>query len=199
VNETQLKTNDPKARRILQGAARVFSTKGYHHASMRDIARETDVSLAGMYYYFESKEEMLYYIQRYCMQHVMEGFREHVEHIDEPIERLRAFIHNHLSFFVANMREMKVLSHEPESLSGERADELWDMKREYYRALREIVRALPGRERDESELRNTTMSIFGMLNWVYNWYRPQRDGSVDGLAETMGNLVIREVAGPSPR
>jgi AcrR family transcriptional regulator len=197
VNETPQRTLDPKAHRILQGAATVFSEKGYHHASMRDIARETGISLAGMYYYFSSKEEMLYSIQKFCFRQVLDGIQQRLRELDDPVERLRAFIHNHLSFFIANVREMKVLSHESASLTGEHRREIEGMKREYYHELRGVLQTIPGRTWSENELRASALSIFGMVNWIYTWYDPERDASADRLAETMCDLVLRGVRGPT--
>lgn len=191
------KSQDAKARRILQGASKVFSEKGYHHASMRDIARETGISLAGMYYYFSSKEEMLYSIQRCCFRQVLEGFQRRMRDVDDPQKKLRVFVLNHLTFFIDNVREMKVLSHESESLTGSRLRDIQEMKRRYYRELREILRALPDRRWDASGLRGTTLSIFGMLNWIYTWYTPERDGAADRLADTMCDLVLHGVLDPA--
>ncbi|MBA3246449.1 MAG: helix-turn-helix transcriptional regulator, partial [Pyrinomonadaceae bacterium] len=53
---------DQKLEFILRTAARIFAEKNYHSTSMRDISRETNVSLAGLYYYCKSKEELLFLI-----------------------------------------------------------------------------------------------------------------------------------------
>ena len=86
------KASDVKARKILTGAAKVFSEKGYHNASMRDIARETGMSLAGMYHYFSGKEELLYSIQRYCFRQVLDQLMERLKGVDDPKTKLEIFI-----------------------------------------------------------------------------------------------------------
>ena len=53
---------DLRLKEILHTSARVFAEKGFHNASVRDISRETGVSLAGLYYYFQTKEELLFLI-----------------------------------------------------------------------------------------------------------------------------------------
>lgn len=186
-------STDAKAQRILAGAAKVFSEKGYHHASMRDIARETGISLAGMYYYFASKEEMLFSIQHFCFRSVLDGLQDRLADATDSHDRLRAFFQNHLSFFIANVREMRVLSHEGESLTGEHRREVANLKREYFRALTEILQDMPGVEWTESEVRHVGLSIFGMVNWIYTWYDPRRDGTADQLADRMCALVTRGI------
>src|ERR1041384_6519313 len=103
---------DQKLEFILRTAARIFAEKNYHSTSMRDISRETNVSLAGLYYYCKSKEELLFLIQDNCFGRVHERLQERLQDAGDAVEKLRLVIENHLSFFAANMAEMKVLSHE---------------------------------------------------------------------------------------
>src|SRR5690349_18275293 len=115
----QVSRHDQKLERILRTSARIFAEKSYHSTSMRDISRATGVSLAGLYHYCKSKEELLFLIQDHSFGRVHERFQERIESVDDPFQKLRIFIENHLSFFAANMAEMKVLSHEAESLAGD--------------------------------------------------------------------------------
>ena len=102
---------DQKLEFILRTAARIFAEKGYHSTSMRDISRATEVSLAGLYYYCRSKEELLYLIQDNCFGRVLTRLEDRLNKTVDPTEKLKILIDNHLSFFAANMAEMKVLSH----------------------------------------------------------------------------------------
>src|SRR5580765_1556648 len=115
----QFSRHDQKLELILRTSARIFAEKSYHSTSMRDIARATGVSLAGLYHYCKSKEELLFLIQDHCFGRVLERLEQRIAGVDEPLTKLHIFIDNHLSFFAANMAEMKVLSHEAESLEGE--------------------------------------------------------------------------------
>ena len=65
---------DQKLEFILRTAARIFAEKSYHSTSMRDISRATNVSLAGLYHYCKSKEELLFLIQDNCFGRVLETF-----------------------------------------------------------------------------------------------------------------------------
>src|SRR5918998_831527 len=99
---------DQKLEFILRTAARIFAEKGYHPTTMRDISRETQVSLAGLYHYCRSKEELLFLIQDNCFGRVLERLQERLDETTAPVEKLRLVVENHLSFFAANMAEMKV-------------------------------------------------------------------------------------------
>src|SRR3977135_1193460 len=103
---------DQKLELILRASARIFAEKSYHSTSMRDISRATGVSLAGLYHYCKSKEELLFLIQDNCLGRGLERLEPRLTDATDPVQRLRVFIENHLAFFAANMAEMKVLAHE---------------------------------------------------------------------------------------
>src|SRR4026207_2278215 len=133
---------DQKLEFILRNAARIFAEKNYHSTTMRDISRATGVSLAGLYHYCKSKEELLFLIQDNCFGRVLERLEERLHGVEDPIARLGIFIENHLSFFAANMSEMKVLSHEAESLGGDLYTHVSTRKDTYTKLARKILHEL---------------------------------------------------------
>src|ERR1700682_6236406 len=130
---------DQKLELILRTSARIFAEKSYHSTSLRDISRQTGVSLAGLYHYCKSKEELLFLIQDHCFGRVLERLEQRTRGMEDPFEKLRIFVDNHLSFFAANMSEMKVLSHEAESLAGDLYEHVSTRKRQYTRMPRRIL------------------------------------------------------------
>ncbi|HET7276144.1 MAG TPA: TetR/AcrR family transcriptional regulator [Longimicrobiaceae bacterium] len=179
---------DEKLESILRAAADIFAEKGYHRASIRDIARETGVSLSGLYYYFQSKEELLFLIQDHAFGTLLADLDKLLAGVDDPRARIRLLVENHLRYFVGNMSEMKVLSHEADSLSGEFRDIVNEKKRRLTSIVMDILNEL--RPESELDLRVSTFALFGMMNWLYNWYRPERDVPVEKLAEDMGRLFL---------
>src|ERR1700752_2301305 len=101
---------DRRLAKILAHATDVFYQKGYEGASMRDLSRASGVSLSGLYYYFESKEKLLYLIQKHTFTTIVERLRQRLEDVSDPEMRVRVFILNHLEYFLANQKAMKVLS-----------------------------------------------------------------------------------------
>ena len=91
---------DQKLVHVLKTSAAIFAEKGYHSTSIRDIARATRMSLSGLYYYFNSKEELLFLIQDYCFSTVLEDCRRLLAGVDDPVRRLKLLIENHLNYFV---------------------------------------------------------------------------------------------------
>ncbi len=184
---------------ILRHAADVFCDKGYEGASMRDLSRATKMSLAGLYYYFESKEKLLYLIQRHSFTTIREQLRKRLEGVPDPQERLRVFIHNHLEYFLAHRKAMKVLSHESDALKGDYRDELRAIKRDYFRTCVELVQGVltegrgPGVQSSRSEARIAALSLFGMMNWIYTWYNPRLDGDAAALGAQMSEIFLHGV------
>jgi TetR/AcrR family transcriptional regulator, cholesterol catabolism regulator len=191
---------DRKLDEILRRAAAVFCARGYHQASMRDIARSTRVSLAGLYYYFSSKEHLLYLIQRHAFQTLLEAARAALRPLPDPQQRLRTFIHLHLKFFIEHPNEMKVLTHEDRSLGEEWRREVHALKKDYYQLGYRLVETLLQRHKLKGlNTRLTALALFGMMNWIYTWYNPQVDPGAPEMARQMSDLFLRGVLGGGAR
>src|SRR5205814_2806942 len=93
----------------------------------------------GLYHYIAGKEELLYLVQERCFARVLAGAEAAVAQGHTPADRLERFIHHHVSFFARHMSEMKVLSHEANSLSGRRLTEINKLKRHYVDMLRALI------------------------------------------------------------
>ena len=184
---------DQKLEFILRTSARIFAEKSYHSTSMRDISRATGVSLAGLYHYCKSKEELLFLIQDNCFGRVLERLEQRLSGTADPVQRLRVFIDNHLAFFAANMAEMKVLSHEADSLAGDLHARVSGRKEKYTRLARKIlgeVQQQTSKKGRQIDLTVATYALFGMMNWIYNWYDPRGKLSVADLVDNVMRLFL---------
>ena len=130
---------DRRLAEILDYATEIFADKGYEGASMRDLSRLSGISLAGLYYYFDCKEKLLYFIQHHTFTTLIERVREHLASSTNPEERIRIFVRNHIDYAVARQQAMKVLSHEDDVLKNGYGAELTAIKREYYRICVRLV------------------------------------------------------------
>ncbi|HWO41924.1 MAG TPA: TetR/AcrR family transcriptional regulator [Candidatus Eisenbacteria bacterium] len=177
---------DEKLQHILKSAARIFAEKGFHKTSVRDIARATRMSLAGLYYYFSTKEELLYLIQERCFLTLLQRWEQAVKGDMDVRARIQIFVENHLSFFWHNMHEMKVMAHEDESLTREFQERILVLKRRYVKVLMDLIAELQANDgRKGIDLRVATFSLFGMMNWIYTWYQPKRDLPFPQVIEQM--------------
>lgn len=184
---------DRRLAEILAHAIEVFCKKGYEGASMRDLSRESGMSLAGLYYYFESKERLLYLIQKHTFTTIVQRLKERLQGVDSPERRIRIFILNHLEYFLANQAAMKVLSHEDEVLKNGFGAEVAAIKREYYRICVGLLEDLRRERGLRVSTRIAVLSLFGMMNWIYTWHNPRVDADATSIAREMGDLFLRGV------
>src|SRR5713101_3403860 len=191
--------SEQKLQHILRHAARVFSEKGYEGASIRDISRSSGVSLSGLYYYFESKQKLLYLIQIHTFTSILKRLERRLVPAVAPEERLRALVSNHIDYFLRHPAEMKVLAHEDEALEDPYRREVAEIKRRYYELARGIFEALrkTGHMRRVNP-RVAVLSLFGMMNWIYKWHNPKVDPQADRLAETVAGIFLAGVANGHP-
>jgi len=164
---------DKRLAEILVHATQVFREKGYEAASMRDLSRATGMSLAGLYYYFESKERLLFLIQKHTFTTIVVRLKAKLKGVEDPEQRIRVFILNHLEYFLANPAAMKVLSHEAEVLKNGFAAELAAIKREYYRTCVTLLEEFKRPHNLNFSTRIAVLSLFGMMNWIYTWHNPR--------------------------
>ncbi len=196
---------DRRFSEILDCATEVFADKGYEGASMRDLSRLSGMSLAGLYYYFDSKEKLLYVIQKHTFTTIIERLRKRLTASNDPEERIRIFVNNHVDYAIAKQNAMKVLSHEDDVLKGTHGAELAAIKREYYKICVGLVEELapsqgqtkPAAKSAEAGVstRTAVMGLFGMMNWLYTWYKPRVDPDAEAIARQISDIFLSGVRG----
>jgi AcrR family transcriptional regulator len=184
---------DQRLSEILTHATEVFCQKGYEGASMRDLSRASGMSLAGLYYYFESKERLLFLIQKHTFTTIVQRLKARLEGVTDAEARIRIFILNHLDYFLANQAAMKVLTHEAESLKNGFASGLAAIKREYYRICVSLLDDMKRERGLQCSTRIAVLSLFGMMNWIYTWHNPRVDADAASIAREMGDVFLRGV------
>jgi AcrR family transcriptional regulator len=186
-----------KADWLLRAAAEVIAEQGFEATSLRDVGRRLGVSLGGMYYYFTSKDDLLFQIQHRTFGSLLEAQESVGAATPKPVDRLRALLAGHLAFFAQHPNEMKICTYELESLGGERYARVLSLRRRYYRVLADAVAGVAGESlakgRESTRGRHLTLFIFGMLNWAFMWYQRDRDGSVEALADEMMGMLLHGI------
>jgi TetR/AcrR family transcriptional regulator, cholesterol catabolism regulator len=189
---------EAKLQHILRRAAHVFAQHGFEGASMRDISRATGVSLAGLYYYFENKQHLLYLIQSTTFTFVLESLRSRLYGVHDPADRLRLLVLNHIEYFLSHPSEMKVLSHEEEALGEPYSEKVQAIKRRYYALAREIFDSLATEGLAPAiQPRIAVLSLFGMMNWTYKWHKPSVDPDAAELTAAIVGLFLHGVLPPA--
>lgn len=182
---------------LLAAATRVFAREGYERASMRAIAREAGVSLAGLYHYVSGKENLLFRIQFRAFAGLLTEVRSRLLGVDDPLEQLRVLIRAHVLYAADNMAALKVCSHELDSLTGDAYEQVRRVRREYYELARGIIARILDQAAGDAAIdcRAATMSLFGSLNWLYRWYDPSGERSPTSLAAQVFTQFVSGING----
>lgn len=179
---------------LLSVAAGLMAEQGYAQTTIRDVSRETGYSLAGMYYYFANKEDLLYQIQHRTFASLLAEQERVTAPPGPPREKLRRLVENHLVHFSRHANELKVCTFELQTLDAERYSAIAELRRRYFKCVARAVAGVMG-EADPASVRRYTLLIFGMLNWIFMWYEPERDGPVSTLGEEMVALIAGGLPG----
>ena len=158
---------------ILEKAAQLFCVKGYDSTSMSDIADEVGITKAGLYYFVESKEHLLYLITDYGLDLLDETVIQPLKSIEEPKAILRELIKLHTHMVLNRSREVTIILHERTALTGVYREKILQRKKEYIDYLRNLLIRLQERSEARRDLDATAATFFllGSLNWIYQWYK----------------------------
>jgi AcrR family transcriptional regulator len=191
---------DPKhqIREICRIAARVFYDKGYDGASMQDIAAAVGLTKAGLYHHVGSKDRLLFEIMNYGMDILDETVVSKVRQIADPRERLRQTITGHIDLVVRTRDlEITVILHENRSLKGDLRTKINARKQAYIRFLEQMISEVQAGSRLPPLMspRLAAFALLGMINWLYQWYRPEGPVKEDELAAAYTKFFFRGLLG----
>jgi AcrR family transcriptional regulator len=169
---------------IVTAAAKVFRTKGYHAATVQDIADEVGILKGSLYHHVESKEDLLYLIVREPIARMYQTMSDIVAADASAVDKLRRAILAHLEAFDRHYPHLFVYLREREEMKRRFRERIKLSPKQYERFWQQIVREgmKSGEFRADRDAQIVSYGLLGMLNWLYQWYRPQ------------GRLTVREVA-----
>jgi AcrR family transcriptional regulator len=163
---------------ILEKAAHLFCVKGYDSTSMSDIADAVGITKAGLYYFVEGKEHLLYLITDYGLDLLEETVVKPLESIQDSKEWLRQLIAKHVHMVMHRPREVTIILHERTGLTGEYRDRILKRKKAYINLVRDrLVQLQKDGIARPVDATAATYFLLGSLNWVYQWYKD--DGRLD--------------------
>ncbi len=192
---------DRKLVAILRTAAAVFAEVGYDPASIRMVAERAGISVAGLYYYVRSKEELLYLIQFHVFDGLVRRFEKDSARLcakggtkSRPEARLERFIHNHLDHFLTDMASLTVCTRELGRLNGEYLNQIEALQHVYYSQALEVFEELCSKAGENRiSARAATLAMFGSINWISTWYDANNDKSADELAKEFAELFLHGI------
>jgi AcrR family transcriptional regulator len=170
---------------MLRVAARLFQQQGYDATSMNDIATALKLSKGGLYHHFQSKDEILFDLMNHAMDLTQEQVLDPVRRVADPEERLRLLIRLHVDVVLsARDREITVLLHENHPLPPSLRKQINARKKEYIHFMETVIGEVQKARRTTRDVsaRAATFALLGMINWLYQWYKPEGRLSPEQIA-----------------
>jgi AcrR family transcriptional regulator len=184
---------------LIEVATQVFYEKGYDAASLQDIADRLGMLKGSLYYYIQSKEDLLFDVISAVHKEGLAVVRARAETSGDPLTRLRSVIVGHVQHTCANLVQTAVFLHELSALPPERRVEVLGNEHAYQGVFRDLIELAQkeGLVRADLDPRLAALSVLGSTNWVYRWFRPGGEFSAEQIAEELAELAIRGIATPA--
>jgi TetR/AcrR family transcriptional regulator, cholesterol catabolism regulator len=181
-----------RQREIIDAAAEIFHRKGYSETSVQDIAEAVGILKGSLYYYIDSKEDLLFQM----LLEVHEGAKSVVEETSQlegsALQRLRAYVQAHVEYNARNISKIAVYYHDFGLLAAKRKKAIME-QRHYYESFVVGLIEEAQAEGDVAKSANPALlanAIFGVANWIYTWYRPSGSASPEYLGELYSELIV---------
>jgi TetR/AcrR family transcriptional regulator, cholesterol catabolism regulator len=180
---------------ILRTAARLFQQRGYDATSMNDVAAALKLSKGGLYHHFQSKDEILYEIMNHAMEITQERVLNPVRGIPDPEERLRALIRLHIEVVLSPRdREITVMLHENHPLPPALRKRINARKKDYIHFLESLMTEVQSKASNQTRgrvsPRAAAFALLGMINWIYQWYKPEGELQAQNLIPQFTDLIF---------
>ncbi len=178
---------------ILRTAARLFQQRGYDATSMNDVAAALKLSKGGLYHHFQSKDEILFEIMNHAMEITEERVLAPVRGIGNPEERLRTLIRLHIEVVLSPRdREITVMLHENHPLPQSLRKRINARKKDYVHFVENLIAEVQRSRPSKGGVspRAAAFALLGMINWIYQWYKPEGNLQAHNLVPQFTDLVL---------
>ena len=183
--------NEARRLAILRAAARVFRRLGVSATGMREIAEEADLSPGNLYYYFKGKDEILHFCQERTLKRLAAGVKAARAVPGSCGGRLRSVLRSHVHAMLDEL-EGATAHLEIEALPESMRAAIVQKRDGYERAVRSLVaEGIKAGEFASGDPALVTRAMLGAVNWTARWYRHDGAQSVDEIADSLSNYLVR--------
>ena len=182
-------------REIIDAAAEIFHRKGYSETSVQDVADAVGILKGSLYYYIDSKEDLLFRMLLEVHEDAKAVVTETAELDLPPLERLRIYVRRHVEYNARNLAKIAVYYHDFGLLKAERKQAILEQRKFYENFVKGLVEEAQQRGEVYREVDPVLVSnaVFGVLNWIYTWYRPGGAVTPEYLGTLYAEVVVTGV------
>mgnify|MGYP001413604979 CR=1 FL=1 len=178
---------------LLAVAVTVFNERGYDGTSMEHLSRAAGISKSSIYHHVSGKEELLRRAVSRALDRLFGILEERGASVGRPVERLEYVIQRMVEVLTAELPYVTLLLR----VRGNTGTERWalERRREFDHRVAELVRAAAadGDVRTDVEGRLATRLVFGMINSIVEWYRPEQRASGGAAADRQLADAVRRL------
>jgi AcrR family transcriptional regulator len=168
---------------VIRAAARAFNERGYHNTSLDDIAAALGVTKPTVYYYVESKEQLLFECFRAGLEPIRIALQAAEKSGDSGRERLRRVVADYARA-IASEYGWCMVRVEHQDLGPELSAQVRSLKSEIDQGIRRLLRrGIVDGSIEPCDERIAAFAIAGALNWIAHWYREGQSMSADEVAD----------------
>ena len=175
---------------ILAQAAALFAHGGYPGTSMNQVAQACGLSKATLYHYYRDKYELLVNIADTHVSRLQGIVSAALAEEDDPQGQLRALVRRLVEEYASAQNEHRVLTEDVKFLQPEDRDRILDKEREVVAAFARVVAMLRPDLREAAMSKPLTMLLFGMVNWMFTWMKPQGPLAYEDMAPVVADLFL---------
>jgi AcrR family transcriptional regulator len=202
-NDSRPEPRQEPRQEILRTAARLFQQRGYDATSMNDVAAALKLSKGGLYHHFQSKDEILFHIMSHAMEITEERVINVVRRVDGASvagveERLRTLIRLHIEVVLSpEDREITVMLHENHPLPPVLRRKINGRKKDYLHFVENLITDVQRKRNLPSPVtpRAAALALVGMINWIYQWYKPDGRLTGDALVQQFTDIFFHGALG----
>ncbi len=177
---------------ILDAAAHIFSQKGYHAASMRDIAEAVRLRKPSLYHHVDSKQDILLALLDQALKILIDSLQSVLESDLPPDQKLKEAMRVYLGILTEKRELSAVLLLEHRSLESDMQSRHIPARDRFEAMWRELIReGVDAGVFQCQDIALATRALLGVLNWTITWYKPSGGYSADNVADQYANLFMQ--------
>jgi len=189
-------TLDERKNFLAEIAAKIFAAKGFKTTSLQNIGDEAEISKAGIYHYFETKEDILFHLIKVKHKKFVNVLRKSTQECEDkalsPEDTFKKLMYTYASF-INNEKSLRlIILHDRHQLTGENSKRLYEIEQEVFRVLKDQVRRIP----NISKAYNTNLISFMIIaisHWLGSWLKEGGDLSQEDAIKQMMEIILHGV------
>jgi AcrR family transcriptional regulator len=179
--------------KIGNAAVKLFNEKGYLETNMEEISSAAKMSKGGIYHYFYSKSEILFFILNNFMDLLLEGLEEKLKGIEGGLQKIKFLIYRHIEFHTKHPSVSKTLLQQGHLLRS-KYKTIAEKEKKYYQIVTSVLSDFEGGHIEKEKLTVITFTLFGMCNWIYSWYNPKGPVTPEELSEIIFQIFTKGIS-----